>query len=202
MPPKGDKRKRQIIDTLKEMFLENGYQGTHIRSLCKELNIARGTVYQYFSNKKEILFSILDLAVQKIEKLLDRKELLEVLNSNPEKKIITDLMHKRISGAMNVLVNEPIMIRLIFKEIEGIDAEITAKVNSAVEKIKSLVAEDIIRIQTKGLFKHVIDPNITASMLVGGIIMLVIEYTRKKENILDQKIVELITNSYLDASFV
>ena len=202
MPPKGEKRKRQIVEALKEKFLKDGFQSSHIRDLCEDLNIARGTVYQYFSNKKEILYTILDMAVEKIAILLDKDELLRILSSNPSKEEITELMHKRISGAMNVLVNEPIIIKLIFKEITGVDKEITFKVNQAVEKIKNLVAQDIIRIQTKGLFKHVIDPNITASMLLGGIIMLVLEHTRGSHNILNKKNVEHITNNYLDASFV
>ena len=54
MPPKGERRKQQIIDAAKEMFIEKGFQSTHIGQVCEKLNIARGTVYQYFSNKKEM----------------------------------------------------------------------------------------------------------------------------------------------------
>ena len=60
MPPKGERRKQQIIDTAKEMFIEKGFQSTHIGQVCEKLNIARGTVYQYFSNKKEILYVLLE----------------------------------------------------------------------------------------------------------------------------------------------
>ena len=60
MPAKGQKRKQQIIDTAKEMFIQNGFQSTHIGQVCEKLNIARGTVYQYFGNKREILYAILE----------------------------------------------------------------------------------------------------------------------------------------------
>lgn len=42
MPAKGQKRKQQIIDTAKEMFIQNGFQSTHIGQVCEKLNIARG----------------------------------------------------------------------------------------------------------------------------------------------------------------
>ena len=59
MPPKGERRKQQIIDTAKKMFIGKGFQSTHIGQVCEELNIARGTVYQYFSNKKDEIEGIL-----------------------------------------------------------------------------------------------------------------------------------------------
>ena len=53
MPAKGQKRRQQIVDTAKQMFIEQGFQSTHIGQVCEELNIARGTVYQYFGNKNQ-----------------------------------------------------------------------------------------------------------------------------------------------------
>ena len=80
MPPKGERRKQQIIDTAKKMFIEKGFQSTHIGQVCDELNIARGTVYQYFSNKKEILYAILDSVVEDIEDTLDPDDLQTALD--------------------------------------------------------------------------------------------------------------------------
>ena len=74
MPPKGERRKQQIVNTAKDMFIDKGYQSTHIGQVCEKLNIARGTVYQYFSNKKEIVFSILDDVVENIEDIFDLED--------------------------------------------------------------------------------------------------------------------------------
>ncbi len=51
MPAKGQKRRQQIVDIAKKMFIEKGFQSTHIGQVCEELNIARGTVYQYFGKR-------------------------------------------------------------------------------------------------------------------------------------------------------
>ena len=77
MPPKGERRKQQIINTAKEMFIEKGFQSTHIGQVCEKLNIARGTVYQYFSNKKDILYALLDAVVEKIEDIFDLDEVVD-----------------------------------------------------------------------------------------------------------------------------
>ena len=119
MPPKGERRKQQIINTAKDMFINEGFQSTHIGQVCEKLNIARGTVYQYFSNKKEILYAILDSVIEEIEDILDPDDLTEFLGHNDDPLKIKKFIHKRISGTMSVLVNEPIVIKLIFQRHSG-----------------------------------------------------------------------------------
>ncbi len=89
MPAKGQKRKQQIIDTAKVMFIENGFQSTHIGQVCEKLNIARGTVYQYFGNKREILYAVLEQIEEKIDDIMDPDDLRDFLKSNPTIKSLS-----------------------------------------------------------------------------------------------------------------
>ena len=75
MPAKGQRRKQQIIETAKEMFMTQGFQSSHIGQVCDKLNIARGTVYQYFGNKREILYAILEEVQEQIEDIFDADDL-------------------------------------------------------------------------------------------------------------------------------
>ena len=85
MPPKGERRKQQIISTAKEMFMDKGFQSTHIGQVCDKLNIARGTVYQYFSNKKEILYNLLDTVIEEIAEIFDVEDLRDFIKTTPGK---------------------------------------------------------------------------------------------------------------------
>ena len=88
MLSKGHKRKQQIIDTAKEMFINNGFQSTHIGNVCEVLNIARGTVYQYFKNKREILYAVFDTIDEQIDDIFDADELKDFLKKSNSQKAI------------------------------------------------------------------------------------------------------------------
>jgi AcrR family transcriptional regulator len=197
MPPKGERRKQQIIDTAKEMFIENGFQSTHIGQVCEKLDIARGTVYQYFSNKREIIYSILETVIEKIEENLDQEDLKEYLNKNPEPKAVFKIIMNRIAGTISILVEEPIVIMLIFKDIVGIDKEVVDRVNRSVMHIAKIVGREVEELKTRGIFKTGLNSKITASMLIGAIMMLVYEYDKKNLDVLDETVINQIASNYL-----
>lgn len=196
MPPKGERRKQEIINTAKEMFIEDGFQSTHIGQVCEKLDIARGTVYQYFSNKKEILYAILDSVAEQIEDILDPDDLDEFLGSKPDSKTLREFIHKRIAGTMSVLVDEPIVIKLIFKDIVGIDNDVVERVNNTVLRLARTIANEVEELKNRGIYKKSADPKITASMIVGGIMMIVYEYDKKKLDVLNAKVIDSIADNY------
>lgn len=200
MPPKGERRKQQIIDTAKEMFIEKGFQSTHIGQVCEKLNIARGTVYQYFSNKKEILYALMDSVIEKIEDVLDKDDLQEFLSVNPPQDKIVVFIKNRISQSISMILSEPIVIKLIFKDIIGIDIEVVERVNRSVDSIKNVIAEEIGELKNQGIFRDNLNPHITASMLVGGIMLIVYEYEKNGEDVMNQEVITSIVENYLSGS--
>jgi AcrR family transcriptional regulator len=52
--------KHEIIQTTREMILEQGYDKLNIRDIAKRCGIATGTFYNYFRSKQEIISSLLD----------------------------------------------------------------------------------------------------------------------------------------------
>jgi len=196
MPPKGERRKQEIINTAKEMFINDGFQSTHIGQVCEKLNIARGTVYQYFSNKKEILYAILDSVIESIEDILDPDDLDDFLGSKPDPTTLREFIHKRIAGTMSVLVNEPIVIKLIFKDIMGIDSEVVDRVNLSVMKLAKVISNEVEELKKRGIYKESANPRITASMIIGGVMMIVYEYDKKKLHVLDSQIIDSIADNY------
>jgi len=198
MPPKGERRKQQIIDTAKEMFIEKGFQSTHIGQVCEKLNIARGTVYQYFSNKKEILYAILTSVVDKIDDIMDPDDLQDFMSSGNDRSLVIKLINKRISDSISVLLGEPIVIKLIFKEVVGIDMDVINTVNRYVGQIEKIIAREISEIKKLGMFRQDVDPDITSSMIIGAVMVIVYEYDRRKDDVTAPTVVEKITDNYLN----
>jgi AcrR family transcriptional regulator len=197
MPPKGEKRKQQIIDTAKDMFINKGFQSTHIGQVCEHLDIARGTVYQYFSNKKEILFAILDTVAENIEDILDPDDLGDFLDKKPEMDIIVKFVDDRIASCLAVLSNEPIVIRLIYRDIIGIDEEVSDKVSVFLSKIIEIISREIEILRDNNIFKKDVAPSIAASMLVGAIMMIIYQYSKDKKDYLDKSVTKAMAITYL-----
>lgn len=202
MPPKGERRKQQIINTAKEMFLEKGFQSTHIGQVCEKLDIARGTVYQYFSNKKEILFNLFNSVIEQIEDILDLEEMTELMKKDPTKAAVEKKIIERISNSLTIIIREPIIIKLIFNEIDGIDAEISQNVYNAMKNIRDIMAQEIEEIKKWGVYKSDINPKITASMLLGGIMMLVHEHEKNEINVLNEDVIKSLVNHYLTGTLI
>lgn len=197
MPAKGQRRKQQIIDSAKDMFITNGYQSTHIGQVCDNLDIARGTVYQYFSNKRDILFAILEGVEEKLDEILDMDDIDTFYSNNPTKDKIIQFVTDRISRCINVFLKEPIVIKLIFKEINGVDEEVQTRVDKFVEYALKLISHDTQAIQKRGAYRDSVKPDLNSSFIVGAALLIMHELARQNKSTLDPEISKSIVNDYL-----
>jgi AcrR family transcriptional regulator len=198
MPAKGQKRKQQIIETAKDMFINNGFQSTHIGQVCETLDIARGTVYQYFGNKREILYAVLESVEEKMDDIMDPDDLRDFLKSNPSQKAILKFVTDRITECINVIMGEPILIKLVFKDIVGIDEEVIERVNKFIDYLTKITVREIEEIKKKGLYKKNLNSEVTALMIIGGVMLLVYEYGKSQKNILDKDVIDSIVTNFVN----
>lgn len=73
----GDKmidRKQQVIKRAHQLFLEKGFQATSIQDILDYTGISKGTFYNYFSSKNELLIAILKTIFEETER--ERNEML------------------------------------------------------------------------------------------------------------------------------
>jgi TetR/AcrR family transcriptional repressor of nem operon len=59
MPRREDPRKR-LVQTALKLFASRGYHNTSIADILRESGCTRGTLYHYFSSKKELGFAAID----------------------------------------------------------------------------------------------------------------------------------------------
>ncbi|PKL18521.1 MAG: hypothetical protein CVV49_05405 [Spirochaetae bacterium HGW-Spirochaetae-5] len=85
---KADDRREEIVKAARELFQTKDYGKTSMQELIVKLNIAKGTLYHYFSSKQEILEAVVENIVD--EELVNRERLLnssEVKNLSAIEKI-------------------------------------------------------------------------------------------------------------------
>ena len=64
-----DSKKKRILDAATKVIAENGYQYATISAIAKEAGMSTGLIYSYFENKLDLLFSIVMLFLQNINRL-------------------------------------------------------------------------------------------------------------------------------------
>ena len=82
MENKGDnmnERKQHVLNMAHQLFIDKGFQATSIQDILEYSGISKGTFYNYFSSKNELLIALFKSIYQKLEQ--DRNELL--IGQNP-----------------------------------------------------------------------------------------------------------------------
>ena len=64
------KRREEILDVAARVFAQKGYGDTKITEIAEALDIADGTLYNYFDSKRDILLAIMNKAKSDIEPML------------------------------------------------------------------------------------------------------------------------------------
>ena len=54
-----EERKKEIVDTVNQMFDEMDYQDISMKTISERISIARSSLYCYYNNKEEIMLDVL-----------------------------------------------------------------------------------------------------------------------------------------------
>ncbi len=72
------KKSQQILASAIALFIEKGYQNTKIIDIAEAAGVGKGTVYEYFSGKEELLLMVLENVVskdfEKVDALILKKD--------------------------------------------------------------------------------------------------------------------------------
>lgn len=99
--------KKSILDTSVAIFRKRGYENATIDEITKTVGVAKGTFYNFYSSKSEILIS---WAAQRFEKV----NINEAFNSN---NCIEKNLHKFIEILVEAIKDEGQLFQCFLKEI-------------------------------------------------------------------------------------
>jgi AcrR family transcriptional regulator len=60
--------RKRILDAAMKLFLEEGYKNVTIRKIAEKIEYSPGTIYLYFKDKDDILFTLQTIAFEKFHK--------------------------------------------------------------------------------------------------------------------------------------
>lgn len=110
-------RKQHVINMALQLFIDKGYQATSIQDILDFSGISKGTFYNYFSSKSELLIAIYKSIYNHLEK--QRNELLigqdpsniEIFKKQLELQMITNKKYKLITLYEEVLATNDVDLK-------------------------------------------------------------------------------------------
>jgi len=136
-----EEKQKRILETALEEFAEKGYQGASINLIVSKLGIAKGSIYQYFNNKKSLFLYIFDYAVELI-----RKRLKEVKQETREAPTFERIKRSLLAG-LNFIERHPLIYRAYLKVM--FDREIPFR-QELLQKIRLFSSEYLTSLLMEG----------------------------------------------------
>ncbi len=115
------------------MFAIKGYHETSISDIIKRADIARGTFYLYFKDKREIFDALFDHLLQRINESLQRV----VLSSDQKPPL--DQISDNLGRVFKLAMDDPEIAHILFRHAPGLDSITDQKIELFYSKIASLI---------------------------------------------------------------
>ena len=133
-------KRQQILETGKDLFWKYGFKRVTIEEICKEAGISKMTFYKYFSNKIELVKTLVDEILQ--QGLIKYRKLMESDLPYPEKVLGMIELKREQTHAMS---------SEFFKDyLQSNDPDLIAYLEKLSQENFSLFLDDFRKAQQNG----------------------------------------------------
>ena len=148
-----------LIETEK-LLLERGYEGFSFKALSANLDIARSTIYEYYSHKDDLITDYMFILVKKVmvemEKISSETTGLDTMKEWLKLFMRYDQVHYMISMRAQLDQSESEIARNRLKQMDGLHGKMFFMLSNQVKKAKELgeVRDDLPNELVASFFFH------------------------------------------------
>lgn len=106
-----EEKRERIVETASLEFSENGFKGASINAMVSALGIAKGSIFQYFGDKKGLFLFIFGQSVEKVKVYL--KEVRETTSDDP----LDVRLEKSLRMGVDFTKKHPVIFRLYVRTL-------------------------------------------------------------------------------------
>jgi AcrR family transcriptional regulator len=179
---RAEDRRAQILDVAKGVFAENGYHRANIADICKAARIGRGTLYQYFDNKREVMVALMEEIEERVSRVLrGRPTVANIADvDRVPRRLIAAFCKKRLRELLDAVFVDEATLRLVLREARNLDGYVDGVIEKIDELVLAALGEDLRAAQAAGVMRQV-DLKLTARYIVGGVEKLVLSALAEDE---------------------
>lgn len=179
---RSEARARQILDCAKRVFAERGFHAANVSHICEAAGIGRGTLYQYFTNKQNVLEALLRETLARVTGLMERQSSRTLTFPAPETVTKSQVIAFEVRGLRELLAvvfSDDHMLRILLREAVGLDVDVEKILGEIDDALVAIVERDIVAAMRAGFLREM-DAHAVAIMIVGGTEKLALAALRRE----------------------
>ena len=166
---RSDLRQRQILEVAKRVFADRGYHAANISHICQAAGIGRGTLYQYFANKRAVFAAIVHDVLHRAEALMQAPQ---PATMPPPEALTRDGVvawsaHRLLELFRAVFADED-LLRILLREAVGLGVDIEQLLSGIDDRLIAIVQRDLETAIAAGIVRP-LDARLVATVMVGGV---------------------------------
>jgi len=158
--------REEIIETAFDVFAERGYQDAGIADITDRVGIGSSTFYRHFDNKRDLLDTVITTVTDRWVGALATQ------NAPDAAATLADYTAQshRIATALNDLVSDLRVVRILLGQIAGVDREFEQKILAMIDLAVTLETGYLENGLKYGYLRPDLDASATARAVVGMIV--------------------------------
>ncbi|MBX3184862.1 MAG: TetR/AcrR family transcriptional regulator [Polyangiaceae bacterium] len=172
-------RKGHILEAALAVFAERGYHAASVADICERAAIGRATLYQYFSDKHDVLLALVEQIYERItERFAARTPVRFPADSSaprPTREASVAFMQHRLLGVLQAVFDDAETTRLILRAARGVGGV----VEGALQRLDAVILDAIageLRGAIAASIVRPLDVELTARFMVGGLEKVVLSH--------------------------
>jgi len=190
---KRESRREQILSCAAKVFAKKGYHETSISDICKKSDVARGTVYLYFKNKRDIFDTLIRSftasMIQSISLFTPGEPLQAQFNRN-------------FCRVVEQIFRNKDMTKIIVSEAVGLDAEFDRQLILFYARLVEYIEGALTMLQKNGDISSHINVRLLAYALVGTVKEIAYQWAIDGGNVLDMDPLIRIAQNFSIQNFI
>ncbi|MBN2526345.1 MAG: TetR/AcrR family transcriptional regulator [Deltaproteobacteria bacterium] len=183
-------RRIQLLEHAARLFGDRGYYNTSISDIVSSADVARGTFYLYFPNKRKIFEELVDSLLLRLTSCIETVEVDGDARS-PKDQLVDNLVRVFV-----LLCEERHMLSILLRGAVGLDQEIDDKLQDFYREILEAIESSLVLGQQMRLVRNV-NARMTALAVLGAVKetlhgLLNTEYSLESEHEIRQHAVNII----------
>jgi AcrR family transcriptional regulator len=163
-----EERKQEILDCALGLFAEKGYHVTSIGEVCERAGIGRATLYQYFTDKRDLLRALAERITSRVTLAIENRRPLEIppgFRVTPEQ--LSHFAEVRLGRVLEVVFESADIARLVLRAGRGADGVVDEMLQK-LDRVLLARFEEELNIAIEAGVIRPLDTAFTARFFLGG----------------------------------
>lgn len=160
-------RRAALLAAARDIFVTRGYHDAKVDDIVAVANVAKGTFYLYFEDKRSVFAELVDQVVERLAAAIVRVD----VDGDIESQV-----RQNIHGVVGVLREDPLLTRLLLSYAPGLDPAFEKHLRDFYDGVKRLLEASLAEGQGLGIIAAG-DVRVFASFTIGGLKEVLLDTT-------------------------